>query len=124
MIEWILILPMKLANRLVFKYLIGPAAKVLNDNQIKSNLFEFLVLNSRCSMTMEVSRFVQIGIVCSISEWCIHNYTRIKNNHLEAQCKENEIRNETDSVGFVNEEVGDSIGKDFVEIAHVLDEKE
>ena len=79
-ISWILKLPIKLTNRLVFKYVLGPAAKVLNNNQIKSSLFEHLV-----QMNLEVTQFIKIGIACSINEWSVDNYTKIKVNNSLAE---------------------------------------
>jgi hypothetical protein len=79
LIELIYRLPIKLiinANQLLFDYVIGPVAKIENDNQIKKKLFQYLI-HSRQSHIIEIderiSHFVKLGRLCTINEWSWEN---------------------------------------------------
>lgn len=81
-IDLICRLPIKLTNRIIFEFLLGPVAKLKNDNLIKENVFKHLVAqcidNKDVLIEPRLKRFLQIGNFCSISEWSLENYHSIQ----------------------------------------------
>ena len=78
-------LPVKLSGRIVFDFLLGPLARITNDNEIKANLLRYLVediLTRRAGgyadnaivLDGRLKRFIEIGKFCLISEWSVENY--------------------------------------------------
>lgn len=82
LITWILRIPLKLANQIIFKFIIGPVAKLENDNMIKAHLFKFLVDKEQVFFA-ELRRLIQVGEACSITEWSVENHTQLVKKKLE-----------------------------------------
>ena len=82
LIDWILRVPLQLAIQVIFKFIIGPAAKIENDNQIKASLFKYLVAKGN-NRSKELKEFVRVGELCSISEWSLKNAELLNKAELE-----------------------------------------
>ncbi len=79
--EVILRVPVKLVERLVFRFLLGPASKVMNDGEVKTGVFKVLVEDVRISevkvMDWRVRRMMEVGKRCGVQEWTIDSYYSI-----------------------------------------------
>ena len=75
--EVIVRLPEKLAPRLVFRFVLGPAAKVMNDGQVRRRVLESLVEAARSEVAVvdwRVARLVGVGRRCAVEEWSMESY--------------------------------------------------
>ncbi len=82
LIQFINRLPVKLvknANKILFDYILCPAAKITNNKQIKKDIFHQLI---QSNLNEQILFFIKIGDLCSIQEWSMKEYEQVKKQRI------------------------------------------
>jgi hypothetical protein len=83
LIQFINRLPVKLvknANKILFDYILCPAAKITNNKQIKKDIFHQLI---QSNLNVQILFFIKIGDLCSIQEWSMKEYEQAKKQQIQ-----------------------------------------